>query len=53
MKFVFRSLLILVALYGLVFAVADVYLIRSGLPVLWASRSPSSSSGCSTLSPRS
>ena len=35
MKFVFRSLLILVALYGLVFAVADAYLLRNDVPVLW------------------
>ncbi|PYV21614.1 MAG: hypothetical protein DMG27_20280 [Acidobacteria bacterium] len=40
MRFLFRSLLILLALYGLVFAVVDAYLARSGAPlwiaVLWA-----------------
>lgn len=34
MRFIFRSLLILIALYGLVFAVADAYLVQNQMPVL-------------------
>lgn len=35
MKFIARSLLILALLYGLLFAIADAYILRSGAPI-WA-----------------
>jgi Zn-dependent protease with chaperone function len=35
MGFISRSLLLLFALYGLVFAIGDVYLLRGGAPIWW------------------
>ena len=36
MKFILRSLLILVALYGLVFALGDIVLVHAHASVWWA-----------------